>query len=256
MGVVLMKKYLILFVAIILTACLIVGCSSNNSTDQTSTDDVQTTSDTQTTSTAAANQSGIDKSLTGTDLLNSISITMPNSYLIEYQVNMAGISSDVITYVKGESMRMEATVPIANTSAITIYNASEGATYQYTEGSSVGTVFYDDESDGSTDSENLNNEESLANFSDITGVLGEDAIARIEELDGKEVIYIETTGLADDDSSLAKMWFSTETGIPLKTEISLNGEVLMTQKVTNYDPNKQIDDSMFTPPNNITFSEY
>lgn len=250
-----MKKYLILFVTIILTACLMIGCSPDNTTDQTnSTNDAQPTGGIQTTSDAVADP--IDKSLTGADLLNSISITMPNSYMVKYEVEVAGMSSDVITYVKGESMRMEATVSIANTTATTIYNASEGATYQYTDGSSVGTVIYDEEDSESTDAENIDNEQNLANFSDITAALGEDTIARIEELDGQEVVYIETSGLTEDDSSLAKMWFSTETGIPLKTEISLNGEVMMTQKVTDYDPNKQIDDSMFTPPDNITFSEY
>lgn len=74
-----------------------------------------------------------------------------------------------------------------------------------------------------------------------------DLTLEIEQLDGNRVVYVEANGVFDD-TCLAKIWFSTQFLITLKSELSCNGEVTLSQTVTNFEPNKQIDDSIFTPP--------
>ncbi len=202
-----MKKYIILFVTIILTICITVGCSPNDST----------------------------------------------SYMVESNIYSAGIYSSRITYVKGKSMRMEETTSPTE-KEVMIYNAAQGATYHYYVGSDTGSVSYNTSQDKDIDIWNYYSQYVLS-FGDFPYALEEkDLTFKIEQLDGNRVVYIEVNGL-DDGSYFGKLWFSTQFLIPLKSETSRNGKVVCSQTVTNFEPNKQIDNSMFTPPNNIDFSD-
>jgi outer membrane lipoprotein-sorting protein len=137
---------------------------------------------------------------------------------------------------------------------ITIYNAAQGITYQYTEGQTTGFSFKDQEM--TSDLGNLNMDEGITSIDELTDVFPDNMIARVEILDGEKVIYIETTENDGQNGTIdMRMWFSTRFGVPLKTEIISNGTVTMSSVVTDISADN-ISDSQFTPPADVVFTDF
>jgi outer membrane lipoprotein-sorting protein len=93
-------------------------------------------------------------------------------------------------------------------------------------------------------------------FTQITNEVSEDMTARVDTLDGQEVIYVETTE-ADGDmgEALVKMWYSVKYAMPLKYEYIVDGELTRSYKVVSIEKNIKIDKDSFTPPAGVNFVE-
>jgi len=256
------KRLITLLFVVILIMVSIVGCGNNdnavNDASNQSSEHAQDGNTTQeiseTTEQQAAPNSNIDKSLSGLDLLNSISPAFPSSMYMETTTTMAdGSVMNTVTYNLDTSTRTETVGGYVEGTSIMIYNDDEGATYQYIDGESTGTVMYDDDLD-MDDMDDMDMDMSPPTLADLA--MGENVIARIEQLNGEDVIYIETTESEEGYEVTVKMWFSIDYAIPLKMDMDMNGQNMNSMVVTKVEYNNNIDASMFTPPADVEFTEF
>lgn len=257
-----MKKSIVIIAIILALMLSFVGCSNNESTtntnpEQKTENETVTNSDESGSTEAASNNEaevaqeskGIDKSLSGLQLLKTLQYKAPKSLKLETEMKMGELVTKIVTYYKGESSRIETDTPYGIKSVL-IYNANDKTTYHYNEGDKTGIIMGDG---GSMNM--LDMDMSAPTFSDLTADAPEDIVARIETLDGEEVVYIETNDVDEGVEAKIMMWFSTKYMIPLKLEVNAGGQVVLSQEVTNLDTNSNIDDSLFVPPSDIEFSE-
>ncbi|MBC3901042.1 hypothetical protein GH811_15600 [Acetobacterium malicum] len=238
------KNKLILMFLAVLSVLLLAGCSGSGG-DAGKTDENQANGDKTTT---------LDESLSGAALLSSLNFSYPDALKMTTQTTVANsLDTTSTTFTKGDNFRMEMEMPDIG-KQITIYNAAEGVTYQYTEGQTTGFSFKDQEI--TSDLGDLNLDEGVTSIDDIADVFPENVIARVETLDGEKVIYIETTENDGQNGTVdMRMWFSTKYGVPLKTEILSNGTLSMSSVVTDISAD-DIADSQFIPPSNVVFTDY
>lgn len=237
------KNRLILIFLVVLSVLILAGCGGSN--DAAKTDQNQSNGDKTTT---------LDENLSGAALLSSLNFSYPDALKMTTKTTVAdSIETTSTTYTKGDNFRMEMEMPDIG-KQITIYNAAEGVTYQYTEGQTTGFSFKDQEM--TSDLGDLNLDEGVTSIDDITDVFPENVIARVETLNGEKVIYIETTENDGQNGTVdMRMWFSTKYGVPLKTEILNNGTLTMSSVVTDISADN-IADSQFTPPTNVVFTDF
>ncbi len=207
----------------------------------------------------AEDAASFDESLTDGELIASLASLpseMPKNLMLETESDAYGMSTKTVTYYNGENFRIESQTE-AGTS-IMIYNADEGATYQYMQGQTTGTVMYDGEDEDYYDDEGYGDigiDAEAEDFSDILSDYGDNITARIETLNGEKVIYIEVLASEDGLDTTMKMWYSTKYVVPLKTEMVADGKVVLSSVVTKIDASK-LDDSIFTPPAGVEFSGF
>lgn len=228
---------------LVLSVFILAGCGGGN--DAEKTDDSQTGSEKSAT---------LDENLSGTALLSSLNFSYPDSLKLTTKTTIAGsLDTTSTTFTKGDNFRMEMEMPDIG-KQITIYNAAEGVTYQYTDGQTTGFSFKDQEM--TTGLGDLNLDEGVTSIDDITDLFPENVVARVETLNGEKVIYIETTENDGQSGTVdMRMWFSTKYGVPLKTEILSNGTLTMSSVVTDIS-DSDIADSQFNPPANVVFTDY
>jgi outer membrane lipoprotein-sorting protein len=232
------NRFLVLF--LVLALFILAGCTSQ----QSKTDGGQTSS---------GETTGLNESLTGADLLKSLKFNYPDSLKTTSKTTGFGMDATVTTYVKGDNSRMETEMPGIG-KQITIYNANDGMVYQYLEGQTAGTSMNVGNLTADLSTQSL--EDGVASLSDLASALPANTTARVETLDGEKVIYIETTeNDAQNGTVTMKMWFSTKYGIPMKYEMVANNSLLMSSVVTDVSTDN-IADSQFTPPANITFTDF
>lgn len=240
------RKKLVVASMIVLSLFIFAACGNS----QTDNNESQTSSE---------KSSALDESLTGLDLIKSLTYSYPDSLKMTTKSTIPGTPDTVsTTYTKGDNFRMEMELGEYG-KQITIYNASEGVTYQYTEGEITGISFKDAETtnsssgvDGSPDSR----QESVTSLDDLSTAFPDDVVARVETLNGEKVIYIETTETDVLNGTIdVRMWYSVRYGVPLKYEMLSNGSVTMTSEVTDISADT-IADSQFIPPSTITFTDF
>jgi outer membrane lipoprotein-sorting protein len=237
------KTKWLLVIFVVLSVFMLAGCSGSNDADKT--DESQTGSEKNAT---------LDENLSGAALLSSLNFSYPDALKMTTTTSVTGsFDTTSTTYTKGENFRMEMEMPDVD-KQITIYNATDKITYQYTEGQTTGFSFKDQET--TTDLGDLNLDEGVTSIDDIADVFPENVVARVETLDGEKVIYIETSENDGQNGTIdTRMWFSTRYGVPLKTEILSNGTLTMSSMVTDISDG-DIADSQFTPPSNVVFTDY
>lgn len=237
------KNKLILIFLVLLSVLILAGCGGSD--DAAKTDESQSKGDKTAT---------LDENLSGAALLSSLNFSYPDALKMTTKTMVAdSIETTSTTYTKGDNFRMEMEMPDIG-KQITIYNAADKITYQYTEGQTTGFSFKDQEM--TTDLGDLNLDEGVTSIDDIADVFPENVVARVETLDGEKVIYIETSENDGQNGTIeTRMWFSTRYGVPLKTEILSNGTLTMSSIVTDISDG-DIADSQFTPPSNVVFTDY
>jgi outer membrane lipoprotein-sorting protein len=237
------KTKWLLVILVVLSAFMLASCSGSKDADKT--DESQT---------GAEKSATLDENLSGAALLSSLNFSYPDSLKMTTTTSVAGsFDTTSTTYTQNDNFRMEMEMPDVG-KQITIYNAAEGMTYQYTEGQTTGFSFKDQET--TTDLGDLNLDEGVTSIDDIADVFPENVVARVETLNGEKVIYIETTENDGQNGTVEmRMWFSTKYGVPLKTEILNNGTLAMSSVVTDISDG-DIADSQFTPPSNIVFTDF
>jgi outer membrane lipoprotein-sorting protein len=236
------SRFLIVFLAV-MSIFFLASCGGGN--DAATTDESQT---------ADQKTATLDENLSGAALLSSLNFSYPDSLKMTTKTTLTdSLDTTSTTYTKGDNFKMEMEMPDVG-KQITIYNATEGVTYQYTEGQTTGFSFKDQEM--STNLGDLDLDAGVTSIDDITDVFPENVVARVETLDGEKVIYIETTENDGQNGTVEmRMWFSTKYGVPLKTEILNNGTLTMSSVVTDISDG-DIADSQFTPPSNIVFTDF
>lgn len=258
-----MKTKLLIVLMILTLMVSIVGCSSEEPTK--STDDINETTNVEETEvnedvdtdeenkTVETDIKPLDTSLEGIDLINSLSSEKPKSMMIKTEVTAFGMATISTAYYDGENFRTETDVQGLGTTVL-ISNAKDGAMYSYTEGQSQGVKIIDADTDFAEEMGLMMDMGSK--FSAIIDASSEDIIARVEKLDGEEVIYIEATE-ADEEMGEVDvfMWYSTKYCTPLKYEIVLGEQPMLTLKVVEIEKNINIDKDMFYPPSDVAFED-
>lgn len=244
-----MKKNKILaFICITLMTLSISACGGNEkpveqSAQQESNTDIQET---------AVNE-GIDKNLEGLDLVRSIAYKKPEKLMMKSEMTASGMTTKMTTYYDGDKTRTEVESPNLPTS-ILISLPSEGVMYTYVSGQTDGFKMVGADNTYAEEMGLMVDDSEL--LTEIVDESSEDIIARVETLDGEEVIYIETTE-ADEEMGnvLVKMWYSNKYGTPLKYEVIMNETTMMELNVTEISDKEKIEDSLFVPPSDVNFQE-
>lgn len=195
----------------------------------------------------------LDSALAGIELLASFKAVSPKTLFYESEMNSPQMVVKTITYIDGSNTRTETDMGDFGTS-ISISLADEDVMYSYQKGSSEGTKISGMNSEENLEMDDLfDDAEFLASVTDESS---EDVIARVEMLDGEEVVYIESTEAEDDmGEALVKMWYSVKYAIPLKYEMYMEDELIVSYMVTSVDKNMKMDKDLFTPPSDVEFYE-
>ena len=90
----------------------------------------------------------------------------------------------------------------------------------------------------------------------MIGISDEDVIARVEDLNGEEVVYVEMSTIEEEMTVKINMWHSVKYGITLKYEMYMNDTIVVENIVTDFDVKSKIDDSMFEKPEGIEFTDF
>ena len=239
-----MKNRFIVIIVVIILSLSLIACGGDASETKASSENAE-----QTKVEKKSKSKKLDESLTGAELLASVEYKMADSLIMTSERTLYdGSISTSTTYTKGENMRVESTTTYGD--SVMIYNADEGKTYQYTVGDAEGMVTSDEDEDIDMDDFST---PTLAEFAE--GSTGE-VIARVEELDGQMVIYIETFEESGDGEVVIRMWYSAEYSVPLKFEAESKGQIMMKNVVTDIEYNGKIAKNMFDPPSDVTFVDY
>ncbi|MDF1616871.1 hypothetical protein [Petrocella sp. FN5] len=197
-----------------------------------------------------------DSSLTGEDLLKSIELKGEGNFFdnIAYKSIMetkmytgSDIQTTQIEVVQNKNgdLYMKSISPLGV--GITLTKEVDGIdmTYSYMEGEATGYLMKDSMEDEMYDDFY---EEGLGFYDSEYEILLE---AKVEQLDGKEVIYYEV----EDGDTIMKNWFSPEVGSPIKTEVWVGDLLVMENNIAKFEILNKVDDKYFQIPNNVTFQE-
>ena len=229
-----------MLIAMMLVSVSFTGCSSDENSDEKDVVENQ-------------EAMGLDSSLEGMDLINSMKMNAPEKMILETETTGSNFASTATIYYSGENSRIE-TLMSGEEKQIMIYNAEKAATYQYKEGETTGIVMFDGEDP--EDMEDMEETDDLT-LEDIIGESSGDIIARVEMLDGEEVVYIETVENEEGVGDITvKMWYSSKYSIPLKYEMEMNGKIMSSYMVKNIKTDEKIDDKLFMPPSDVEFMDY
>lgn len=246
-------KRILTIVLVIALAAMIFGCSKpqENQTEPPATTTAPVASSTQPPETTTVQTTTeVSVELEGFELLETISYTMPDSYVMETTVSMSDMTSVMTTYFKGESQRTENVN--MGIKSISIYDADEGITYMYNEGDSTGFMSSDDVYHGEESAVVDWEGTSLAEaFFDQPVVE-----AKIVTIDGKKAVYMELDNSYEGYQQVTRFWYSVEYPILYRYEIEDGGTVIVTGETTKLEINVPLDDSLFEKPEGIEFQSF
>lgn len=243
------KKYFIMILVLILSLILM-GCKGEDVSEKK--EDSNSQSETEH---VTVQEKGLDSSLNGSALLKSISSDQPETMRIKMNTNMPSIEmvTTTTTYYDRGNTRTETFSEVLGTGVV-IYKASEQVMYKYEEGSGQGFRVKDVDIKAAADTGLMMDlsTESLQ----LTQEIPDDVIARVDNLNGEEVVYIEYTrsdGETGDTSF--KMWYSAKYGVFLRYQMIINGELFMSMDTVEIEKDINIDQQMFVAPADINFQD-
>lgn len=191
-----------------------------------------------------------DASLSGMDLLKSIIPVKRDTMKMVYNLtDYTGAKTVTTAYYKGENVRYENDNE-AYGMQIVIYNDDLLKTYYYMEGQSTGIEMA--EKDDMASDPGYSTEQLLA----ISEEYGDDVSIGVDLLDGEEVIVMESTMVEEGQTMVAKVWYSPKYGMTKKMELYMDDQLITTMIVEEIEINIPVDDTLFTPPEGITFTTY
>lgn len=195
----------------------------------------------------------IDSSLEGAALLNSLSGERPKTMSMKMTMTSFNMTTVSTIYYDGDNTRTETVIPEYGTSVLA-YNADEKMMYSYVEGSGQGIRIIG--ADIASAEEAGLMMDLNTKFSEMTVGASDDMIARVEEVDGDKVVYIETTEFVEEMGEITvKMWYSPKYKLPLKYEIFTGQSPLMTMIVSDMKSGIKIDKNMFAAPSGMNFED-
>jgi outer membrane lipoprotein-sorting protein len=195
----------------------------------------------------------LDSTLSGIELLKSFNLLKPDTLRVEAETNSFGMEIYSVTYIDGKKTRFESDMGDFG-SSITISLPEEGVVYYFDEGNTQGTKIIGMTEEEVYDSGYIVDDSEL--FSEITNNPSENMVAKVEMLDGEEVVYIESKETEEDMGEiLVKMWYSVKYALPLKYEIIMDDEIIASYQVTAIEKNVKFDSDIFSPPEDVEFME-
>jgi hypothetical protein len=188
----------------------------------------------------------------GIKLVQNMINERPTTMRIVSEITAFNTTTTMTTYYDGDKSKKEIDV-VGLPKSILIHLPEEEVMYQYVYGEAMGIKI--------TGADQASAEEMgmMMDTSLLQGLVdgaSDDMVARVEELDGEEVIYIEATE-ADEDvgEMLVKMWYSERYATPLKYEIYLGESMISQLKVTKIHDNVAFNADTFLPPSDVDFQE-
>lgn len=269
-----MKKNIWMISMIMFLTLAMFGCANDTTTEKTkntvqaettqsaeaeqssSQDNLEDTTQTETNAepvVAKQEVEALNSSLEGTELLNSLSLSKPKSMKMVMEISGFGTKTISTMYYDGDNSRNETVVEGIGTSVV-INNAAEKVMYNYVEGSGQGVKIVDADSESAEEAGLMM--DMSTKLAALTDASSDAILARVETLDGEEVVYIEATEVDDEMGNVhVKMWYSTQYSTPLKYEVTAGEQTMMTLKVVEIESNIKIDPSLFEPASDIEFQE-
>ncbi len=201
---------------------------------------------------AEVTEESSDNTGDGMTLLSSLSSKRPETMRVESELIAFNTTTIMTTYYDGEKSRTEIDLPNMAKS-ILIHLPNEEAMYQYVYGESTGVKILNADS-ASAGEMGLMMDTSM--LSEIKNESSENVIAKPDDLDGEEVIYLEATQYDEEMGEvLVKMWYSDKYATPLKYEIHVGETLMMELKVNSISDNVNFQGELFTPPSDIIFED-
>lgn len=254
-----MKKNLFVIVLALLMAVALMACSAEEAVEtaqepkeeSAQVEEVVEEAEEEIEEAEEDKEEALEDSTEGADLLSQLSGQMPKSLKMKMTTESFGMVTSSISYYEGDNTRTEIMIEGLGTSVI-IYNADEEIIYSYVEGEELATRIMGADIDSA---EEIGLTVDITNkYTELTEEIPDNMIARKEELDGEEVVYIEVTEVDDEmGEMLIKMWYSTKYNTPLKYEVLVDGQSFMLLTVTELETDMDIDSSIFMPPMGMEF---
>lgn len=252
-----MKKKLL---ALLLSVCLcvpLVGCGENekavdNTQPKVTTEEQQTQKPEEQ---EEVTQEQAEGGREGINLINSIGTDRPSTLRIVSEVTTLGSTITMTTYYDGDKSKTEIDVP-GMSKSILIHIPNKEIMYQYVYGESTGIKITGADK---SSAEEMGMMMDTSILTDLLNNSSDDIIARmeyLEEFNGEEVVYIESTESDEDvGEMLVKMWYSEKYATPLKYEVYAGGTLMTELKVTKISDNVNFNADTFMPPADIQFQE-
>jgi SpoVK/Ycf46/Vps4 family AAA+-type ATPase len=198
------------------------------------------------------NDTGME--LSGLELLKSLTPEpYDNMYVETVTTGYEGVKITTIMYFQGDNYRSEF-VMFEGQKQVSIYQADEGVTYQYTEGVPQGIKISDDFDMGEM---NMGMDMESPGFDDLYEDAGPDFKATMDEFNGEEVILIENVEWDDQANTMqVKMWYSVKYAYPIKHETYMDGELMISSEVVKLETDMDLEEDIFIPPADVEFMEY
>ena len=221
---------------------------------------IEETSDEQTSETSdeaveEAEEAGgfLDKALSGFDLIQSITVGKSTGLKVSSTTVSYGATTQLTTYYNDPLIRTE--VEMADYGkTVTIINSEDETVSFYTEGEADATKLIG--ADAMIAEEMGLSMDLSYVFEELKASNNEGIEARVDTLDGREVVYIESNENDEEVGEiLVKMWYSVDYAIPLKYEIYLNESDLLSMNVTAIEENYSMDESLFVIPEEYNVNE-
>ena len=194
-----------------------------------------------------------DPSLKDKALVESLKGDRPQTMKMESEVIAYGTTSQILTYYDGGKTRTETSIPQGGKS-ICILLQDEEVMYSYLEGDTEGTKMFGANSVIAEEmGHRIDNTDLLAALVEGSS---EALSARVEMLNGEEVVYIEATESDDELGEVfVQMWYSAKYNTPLKYEVNIGDKTMMELIVTHVEKDVTLDKSLFLPPDTVNFQE-
>lgn len=244
-----MKNKLQIILLALVLALSLVACGK---TDEAVEDTTGNTTNAQAEQGTADEKEGLDGSLEGDTLLKTLSNERPDQLMMKSELTSFGTTTQMTTYYDGVNARTEMDVPNMAKS-ILIHLPEEGIMYSYVYGESTGVKMT---GANTTYAEEMGLMMDTSMFADLVNASSKDMTAKVDTLDGEEVIYLEATQPDDElGEVLVKMWYSDKYATPLKYEVIMGQQPLASLVVTEISDDVNMDKSLFQAPSDVTFTE-
>ncbi len=179
-------------------------------------------------------------------------LSTPENYHILMEISSEGMVMKTDIYKQGENLKNGVDYMNSGVMHYNIYNVDMGYQYSYDEGDSTGTKYkitedYIDE--GSFDLPEFDEQEFAED--DFEGL----EEARLEFVDGKEMLYIRHRLEENSEVEIEEIWISVADRFPYKMTLKdLDGNIKMEMNVLEIETNKDFSKEL-QPPKNIEFTE-
>jgi len=203
-----------------------------------------------------SDQMTYDATLTGEDLIKSIKFEGDGNFFDGFAFKStsetkmdtgSGVQTSIMEVVRNKNgdLYIKSTSPMGV--GITLSKEIDGIekTYTYMEGETTGYITED----------SMDEEMYDVAFDDDFGFYDPEyetiLEAKIEQLDGKEVIYY----TLESEDGIIKNWFSPEFGSQVKSEVWVGDLLVLENRLTDYELLSKVDDKYFEVPSDVIFQE-